>query len=66
MKATECVKTLETMIKKHGDCDVYYEYDGGIRIPCNIIRYYKKIDSNSYSEYWPKLKNVIILKSREE
>ncbi len=61
MRATEVIEELKKQIKKNGDCEVYFEYDSGIRIICDDITYFKEIESNAYSEHWPDLKEVFII-----
>ena len=66
MKATELIDELDRLIMKHGDCDVYYEYDSGIRITCTDVTYFKHIDCNAYSEHWGELENAFIINHDKE
>lgn len=61
MKATELIKQLQKQVSKHGDHDVYYEYDGGIRLKCESVRYRRRVDANEHTEHWGTLRNVSII-----
>ena len=66
MKATELIKKLEKIIKKHGDCEIYTMYDsndpgsGCLDFP-DSARFYKKIRWNGYSEFSDFVNNAIVL-----
>jgi hypothetical protein len=60
MKASEIIKQLQKIVDKKGDCDVYYDYDDGVRVKCNEVDYVKNIAANNHSEHWGTIDRGIV------
>lgn len=61
MKATELIEELQKQIKRRGDCDVYYSYDGGMRVVCEDVTFHRNFTGNEHSDCWPNIKKGFII-----
>ena len=60
MKASEFIKQLQEIIEKHGDIDLYYDYDDGVRQEIYSVSYVENVPKNEHSEHWGTLKRGAI------
>ena len=66
MEATELIGELDKLIMKHGDCDIYYEYDEGMRVACKDVTFQQNFTGNTYSDQWSNIKEGFIINHDKE